>query len=419
MAAFNEDGYQSALIGDRKRRTGAGYVDHAMMYAKGGIAARVVDLPADTAMSRGIEIDGDADNLVGNELKRLDLIGNMSDGLRWSRLDGGAALLVLTEDGSLSEPLPDVINKITEIRVIELNQLTVAPGGYYNDPWQSNYGQPELYQITPSGGSGPSNVNFFYCHESRLLPVYGDPLPERLRSTQSVPWAGRPAVIEAFESIRRYQRGLSLSVEVLKRKQQAVHKMAGLMKMLQTPNGEQQVRKRVDLVDEVRSLMNGVAVDSEDDYQVYDLNVSGIKELIEEFKMAISGDTGVPVPLLFSRNSAGLSSTGESELEGFYDLCEGLQRTSAQPAIDSLVRLICRQRGVSWPPEWSIRWPSLWTPTDAQQAETRAKNAQADKAEADARAVDFDMGVVSETELREDAIRQGRYGLEAVSDGTA
>lgn len=415
MAEFYEDGYQSALLGDKRRSGRSGLNDHAHMYAKGGIAARVIDIPADVSMSRGVEIDGDAEALIDAELKRLDLVGNMSDALRWSRLDGGAALLLMTEDGQLFEPLPDVINRITEIRVIEMNQITVAPGGYYNDPLQDNYGEPEIYQITPTNYAGGTRYSF-NVHESRLFPVYGDPLPQRIRTTMSVPWAGRSAAIKPFESIGRYERSLHLALEIMRRKQQAVHKMKGLMQMLQTPDGERQVRKRVDLVDETRSVLNGVAVDSEDDYAVYDQNVSGIKDLISEFQIAVSSDSGIPVTTLFGRSAAGLNSTGQHDLENLYDLCEGLQRTSAQPAIERLVKAICRQRGTTWPNEWSIRWPSLWTPTDAEQADTRLKNAQADKAEADAATAYKDSGALDERNIRDHLEREGRYGLE-VSDG--
>jgi len=409
MPHYNEDGYTSALLGNVRRQPG--YLGHADVYARGGIAARVIDMPADVAMSRGVEIEGDDERVIAEELQRLDLVGNMSDALRWARLDGGAALMLLTDTGTLDEPLPESIGQVTEIRVIELPQLSVAPGGYYDDPGQPTYGQPEYYHVRPimTGNSGSSG--FFVVHESRLLPVYGDPLPARLRIGAAVPWAGRSAATAPFRSIERYEKSLALSLEILKRKQQAVHRMAGLAELIQ--NGQEAlVRKRVDLVDEVRSLMNGVAVDAEDDYQVYDQTVSGVKDLIAEFQMAVSADSGIPVTALFGRAAAGLNATGENDLEGLYDLCEGIQQTCAQPALNRLIDAIARQAGVSAPSQWRIKWPSLWTPTDAQQADTRLKNGQAAQAEATARLTDLDTGAVSGEEVREQMIRDGLYGLE-------
>ncbi|MAL98275.1 MAG: hypothetical protein CL583_07460 [Alteromonadaceae bacterium] len=408
MPILNEDGYRSALLGKRRRQVSP--TDHAEVYARGGIAARVIDLPADTAMSRGIEIIGDDQGAIAGELERLDLIGNMSDALRWSRLDGGSALMLLTDTGGLADPLPESVGQVAEIRVIESTQLSVAPGGYYDDPTLPTYGEPEYYHVRPLNAGNSGTSGYYVVHESRLLPVYGDPLPARMKIGASVPWLGRSAATAPYRSIERYERSLFLALEVLKRKQQAVHRMAGLAELIQ--NGQESlVRQRVDLVDEVRSLMNGVAVDAEDDYQVYDQTVSGIKDLIAEFQVAVSADSGIPVTQLFGRSAAGLNSTGENDLEGLYDLCEGLQRTSAQPAITRLIKALGRQRGITLPLAYEIRWPSLWTPTEAQKAEVRHKNAQADKAEAEARAVDLDTGAVTNAELRQHLQSEGRYGL--------
>tara|TARA_R100001039_G_C1852316_1_gene113095 strand:- start:2239 stop:3486 length:1248 start_codon:yes stop_codon:yes gene_type:complete len=415
MPTYKEDGYRSALVGGRRKQSQI--VDYANLYARGGIYARVIDIPADLSMSRGIEVEGDDNDVITDEFDRLDLVGNMSDALRWARLDGGSALMLLTDTGDLGEPMPDSIGQITEIRVIEIDQLSVAPGGYYDDPGQSYYGQPEMYQVRPIQMGNSSSTGFFTVHESRILPVYGDPLPARMRLGARVPWLGRSAAVEAYDAIDRYRKGLKLSVEILKRKQQAVHKMKGLAQLIERGQ-EDLVRKRVDLVDDVRSLMNGIAVDAEDDYAVYDQNVSGIKDLISEYQVGVSAETGIPVTQLFGRSATGLNSTGENDLEALYDLCEGIQKTSAQPAIERLIEAIGRQQGVALPSSYKIKWPSLWTPTDEQAAETRHKNAQAEKAEAEARQIDYDMGVVSEAELRADAANEGRYGL-GVANGSA
>lgn len=415
MSAYNQDGYRSALLGERQGRRRGVPSDNAEQYARGGIYSRVIDIPADLAMSRGINVTGDDDNVIGSELERLDFISNMSDALRWARLDGGSAILLMTDTGTLADPLPESFGQITELRVIEMTQLSVAPGGYYDDPGSPNYSEPEMYQVTPINRGGGALVWSFYVHESRLLPVYGDPIPARLRFSERVPWAGRSSATGPYRAIERYERSLMLTLEVLKRKQQAVHRMEGLSKMIQ--NGQEKlVRQRVDLVDEVRSLMNGVAVDAQDDYQVYDQTVSGIRDLIAEYQVAVSAESGIPVTSLFGRSAAGMNSTGDNDLEGLYDLCEGIQRTSANPASNRIIKAITGQRGINAPNDWQIEWPPLWTPTEDQQADTRQKNAQADKSEAEARASDVELGVVSESEMRSYLISQGKYGLEALAE---
>ncbi|MGJ8513130.1 hypothetical protein R84981_002777 [Carnimonas sp. R-84981] len=407
MPTYNQDGYRSAVLGER--RDNRFIYNHSAVYARGGIAARIIDKPADDAMGRGIILDGDEDNAVSNELERLKFCSRVADALRWSRLDGGSALLVLTDTGQLSEEMPENIGEITELKVIERYQLSVAPGGYYSDPNQGNFGQPETYQITLSG-TGTGIRPSFYVHESRLLPVYGLPLPGAQRSTLNTPWMGRSAANDAFRTVEQYERSLMLSLETLKRKQQAVHKMAGLAQLIESGQ-EAAVRQRVDLVDEVRSLMNGVAIDAEDDYNVYDLNVSGLKDVIGEFQVAVSAATGIPVTVLFGRSVAGLNSTGQHDLESYYDLCEGLQRNSVQPALERLINIIGRQRSVNLPDKLEIKWPSLWTPTDDEKAATELKEQQANQAEATAINTLIDTGALSERQAQDYLVSQGKYGL--------
>ena len=72
MPSYNEDGYRSALTGGRRQQSQP--LDYAAMYARGGIFARVIDIPADLSMSRGIDVEGDDDDVITDEFDRLDLV---------------------------------------------------------------------------------------------------------------------------------------------------------------------------------------------------------------------------------------------------------------------------------------------------------------------------------------------------------
>lgn len=401
------DGYIDATIGPRQYQQQAMPYTDAELYDQGGLPARIVDLPADTALSRGIEIEGDEKDDIRGELERLNANNVFADACRWSRLSGGSAIVLLTDTGTLSEPLPETFGRIEQLRVFDLADIAVAPGGYYSDATQANYGQPELYRVNVNTGTA---TGYFEVHESRVLPIPGAPMSRR--GYRTVPWQGRSAVNRSYKAVRRYTESLGWALRILERKQQPVHKMAGLADMIQ--NGlEDVVRKRIDLVDQTRGILNGVAVDSEDDYTIIDLTVAGIKDLVNEFQVAISAETGIPVTLLFGRSASGLNATGENDLEGFYDLCEGIQRTQLQPALERLIGMIQRQTSYTGlrPEMWSIAWPSLWTPTEAQQAEIELKRAQAEKAHAEAMEKYADMGAMSSDDIRRDLIASDQYGL--------
>src|SRR5690606_1237277 len=122
-----------------------------------------------------------------------------------------------------------------------------------------------------------------------------------------------------------------------------------------------------------------VAIDSEDEYVIHDANVSGVRDLVNEFQVGVSAECGMPVTILFGRSPAGQNATGEADFDGYYDLVEALQRSKGTPALERVVSLILAQESFSNPPEaWSISWPSLKSPTPKEEADVRETNAKAE-----------------------------------------
>lgn len=415
---YRLDGYENVMLGGRRKQRALDHDSAAMMYASGGLYARIVDMPADVALSRGIEIEGDTEQIVQDELRRLKVAPRLADCARWARLSGGSALLVLTDDNAgLDAPLPESFGSVIDLRVIEENNIAVAPGGYYSDPKNERYGQVELYEITIPGGALTSRVT---VHETRLIPFPGAPLPRQQRvGVSRIPWVGRSAVARAYNAIDHYLESLSLSREVLRRKQQAVHKMHGLADALDNDfqgQNEANIRKRVDMVDDIRSLTNGVTVDAEDDYTVIDLNLSGIPEVINDHRINISAEAGIAAAILFDRVQGGLANAGSSELESLYDLAEGLQRSTLTPGLEKLVRIILQQTGIrAGVDKWAIEWPSLWTPTDAEAAETDLKRSQAAYQSAQAAQAASDMGAVQPEQVTNWFADLGLFNAEHVA----
>ena len=68
------DGYESALLGRRAGVSPTLTRTAVELYVLGGLYGRVVDLPADKAVSRGVEIEGDKGSVVANELDRLKVL---------------------------------------------------------------------------------------------------------------------------------------------------------------------------------------------------------------------------------------------------------------------------------------------------------------------------------------------------------
>jgi len=404
-STFKQDGYIDAVLGSRMAQPLPNLSDTAM-YAEGGLPARIVDLPADSAVKGGVSITGDTDGVVAAELDRLKVLPLLADAARWSRLQGGGCLVLIGADGgTLRDPLdPNRLDNIEELRAFDVNDVSVDRS--YNDPALTNYGQPELYRLAVRGAGSQVLV-----HESRLIPVPGEPLPASMRR-DSIPWRGRAAVSRSFARIRDYTEAVGLAREILRRKQQGVFKMVGLADAIQADQ-ELAVQKRVAMVDQARGVLNTVAVDAEDEYSIQDTNVSGVNALLQEFQIALSAEAGIAVTLLFGRSPGGQNSTGDADFEGFYNLVEQLRSLRMQPALERVIALICAQRSLAGkaPDNWGVAWRPLKQLSDKERADTEKTRAEALKTEAEAVQTSVGTSALSEDESRAYLQQRGLFGL--------
>lgn len=403
--SFNQDGYSEALGLNDKFRKNQPVIDLAR-YEMGGLSAKVIDLPADLAISRGVEIVGDKNNALLYELERLEFLPHAANAVRWSRLFGGAAIVLITDDGLLNEPLNvDRMTKISELRVFGLDQISPTAKRYLN-PKKANLGQYESYHVSTALNAQ------IEVHESRMIFVSGDALPERLKD--GIHWKGR-SVANVFEKVSLYENGLRMSNEILKRKQQPVHRMKGLSTAIQ--NGlEQVIRQRVTFVEQGRNSLNAVVVDSDDEYSIINADLGGVVDILDELKVAISADVSIPVSVLFGQSAKGLNATGDNDFEGLYDLCESIQQNKIKPAAEKLLEIIIKQKHIKnlANNDWKISFPSLKTPTDQEAANVEKIKAETENAKAK-RFIDLvDIGAMSANEVREQY--RDELGLKGVID---
>lgn len=403
---IREDGYSDAIGLNRFKQLSRNHFLDDALYCLGGLAARVVDIPADAAISRSVEIENDSDSVIFNEIERLEALPKMADAIRWARLFGGSAILLLTDDKpDLREPLNiEKITRINELKVFDLTDISQTTRRYL-DPTLPNYGQFETYYLNLGVVSGSLDSRI-EVHESRLIFFGGDPLPRKWQN--GLYWVGRSAVTSAYGKIRHYLNALNWSDKILERKQQPVHKMKGLSIAIEN-NLEEQIRSRISLVEKARNLMNSVVVDTEDDYEILNSDLSGVVDVIDEFKISISADTNIPVAILFGQSAKGMNATGKSDFESFYDLVEGIQQNKLKPALERLIELIVKQTGIKAVENWHISFPPLNTPTSKEKAETEKLEEESKKLRIERLSILVEDGVISNDEMRK--LIAEEYGL--------
>jgi phage-related protein (TIGR01555 family) len=383
------------------------------LYATDGLAALIVDRPAEDALSRGFVVEGDKEKAVQNEIDRLDAITALTDAARWSRLHGGGVILPLVDDRlTLDQPIGiDNIRQINDLKVYPVSAIT-ASAVRYTDERLANYGEPIFYTIQPPSGLP------FPVHESRLLRVPGEPLAYAQSVGREIPWIGRSAIEGCREDLGRYREALRLIKEILRRKQQAVYKMKGMAETMAIRefdadgsmrfDGKALVMDRLNLTDAVRGTETTIGVDGEDDFTVLDASVSGLDAVLAGYRIALAASSGIPVPILFGEGLSGLGNSGSGEQSIYHGRVRQVQERSLRPALERLVSLIWAQSEVRArePEGWRITFNPLWSPSEKEVADAENVRATAWKTRAEALIALGDAQVMLPEEVRGYAAKQ-------------
>lgn len=410
------DGYAEAFTGlgtgrDRSSfvRSKATYILQRQeledMYLGDGYARKVVDVVAEECTRAGICIEGIEDesikNSVQSKIQELNLMQHINKAMRWSRLFGGALIIYgFNDGGALDAPLNDEgIKDVEFLRVYDRWQCTVQRR--YTDPLDKRYGNPELWLISPNDGNPPYTV-----HSSRCAIIDGDDVPDFTRQLNQG-W-GASVLQAGFEHITRLGTSHQWANAILERNQQAIHKIPNLADTLKSKEGEALIRKRVDVVDMVRGILNTIVVDAQEDYSISTQSLSGVPDILDRFVGAVSAVYSIPLVILQGQQSGGLNATSKGELDAWYGKIEAVQQDKIREPIDKAVTYIIRAI-TGGDIEYELKFNPLKVLSEKEEAEVEKLEAEAEKIEADTRNVYVQMAALDADEVRKEIAED--YGL--------
>ena len=146
--------------------TGAAVTDAELadLYAGNGLFSTIIDAPADDATKNGIDLgikDKDLQKRLDDHLQTIHYQSKLAKALKWARLFGGSAVVMLVDDGRLlQDPLNwRDVHGVEELLVYGLNEVfPLWINGYENNPADEDYrkggtGIREFYQINSVYGS--------------------------------------------------------------------------------------------------------------------------------------------------------------------------------------------------------------------------------------------------------------------------
>lgn len=394
------------------------------LYEGNGLFSKIIDTPAEEALKHGFDLNLKSDELnafVEDALDDLEWEEKAATAIKWARLYGGALIVMLIDDGrGLEEPVDwEHIRSIDELRVYERSIVQPDYASLYQQDYGgkgvgnrvSKFGQPEYYYVSSIYGS-------FKVHESRCLVFRNGVLPEQTSNATYLFW-GMPEYVRIRRALRETVTAHTDSVKLLERSVQAIYSMKGLASLLTTDDGENQVLKRLQLVDTSRGLLNSIAIDSEgEQYDFKTFQFSGVKDVIDATCNMLSALTNIPQTILFGRSPAGMNATGDSDFESYYNFVEKIQRLMLKRNLRTLLDVVFRagiaSGGVTEEPDYKLEFNPLWSLSDTEQATVDQTKAQTALVKAQTAQAYVDMQALDPTEVRRRLASDEEFDVEDI-----
>lgn len=394
------------------------------LYEGNGLFSKIIDTPAEEALKHGFDLNLKSDELnafVEDALDDLEWEERAATAIKWARLYGGALIVMLIDDGrGLEEPVDwEHIRSIDELRVYERSIVQPDYASLYQQDYGgkgvgnrvSKFGQPEYYYVSSIYGS-------FKVHESRCLVFRNGVLPEQTSNATYLFW-GMPEYVRIRRALRETVTAHTDSVKLLERSVQAIYSMKGLASLLTTDDGENQVLKRLQLVDTSRGLLNSIAIDSEgEQYDFKTFQFSGVKDVIDATCNMLSALTNIPQTILFGRSPAGMNATGDSDFESYYNFVEKIQRLMLKRNLRTLLDVVFRagiaSGNVAEEPDYKLEFKPLWSLSDTEQATVDQTKAQTALVKAQTAQAYVDMQALDPTEVRRRLASDEEFDVEDI-----
>lgn len=385
-------------------------------YESNGLFAKIIDRPAEEAVKHGFNIDVKnkvIEKYLSKKLDALDWETKSATALKWTRLYGGALIVMLVDDGKdIDEKLDwENVRSIDELRVydrtvVQPDQSSLYDYGYSE---RSRFGEPEYYDVYSMYGQ-------FRVHESRCLVFKNGTLPEKTTQTLYRYW-GIPEYLRIKRALRETVTSHGSGVKLLERCVQAIYKMKGLAATLAQEGGDEKVLQRIETIDIARGILNSILVDADgEDWDYKSIPLAGIKDILDSTCNMLSAVSDIPQTILFGRSPAGQNSTGDSDFENYYNMVERIQKQNLKSNGRTLLDLVFLEGVVkgklSETPDYELKFKSLRSLNETEQATVDNQNANTELIKAQTAQVYVDMQAMDHSEVREGLKEAEKFNVE-------
>ena len=307
----------------------------------------------------------DIERCLDRNKVRLSII----DAMKWARLFGGSAAIIMVDGQEEDMSLP-------------LDIRSIVPGSFRGlfvvDRWSGiypslelvenrrspDYGLPRYYEVRDESG-----VIKYRVHHSRVIRFIGEEMPYYEAITEQQ-W-GTSSIEALYDALVGHDNVFYNIANLTFKACISVFEIDGLDQIYASASANAQ--KRMYSMIEAMSIMEsnlGVRlVNKGDNVQQLQFSFGGLSEIMDMFMLEMAGATKIPATRLFGRAPAGMNSSGESDAKNYRLTLEQARAKSVMPALNKLLPIICMSALGKVPAGAQWKLPSLveMQPAEKQQ----------------------------------------------------
>lgn len=349
------------------------------LYRENWIVQNVVGIIPDDMTREWFRVTGGFDPAqlaaLDKAQRRTQLRARINEGLRWGRLYGGAAgLILLRGQRDLAKPLDlDSILPGSFAGLYIFDRWSgVSPGAeLVTDVGDPDFGLPMYYTINTADGSTVARV-----HHSRIIRFCGRELPylERLKAQY---W-GESEVEALYRDVVKHDNVAENMAALTFRANVDTMEVQNLDQLFSLTSTEQQRRfwATMQAQSVMRSNFGMQLVNRGDQIKNTQYTFTGLAEVYESMCLTLSGASRIPATKLFGRSPEGMNATGDSDLQNYYDYIDTLREAQLRPILERLLPILCLSAWGGMAEDAEIIFPPLWTPTAKEVAEIAKAKAE-------------------------------------------
>lgn len=339
------------------------------LYRDNWVVQNVVGLMVDDMLREWYKLKGDVSPEMQDALERTErqtrIRDRMNAGLRWGRLYGGAAGLILVRgQENLERPLD-----------LELVFPGSFQGLYILDRWmgitttdglvmEAGEPVPEYYSITDARGHTAARV-----HHSHVIRFTGRDLMELERQAEMY-W-GESEVEALYKEVVAHDNVSANMAALTFQANINTMEVKGLEQLFSIGSGQAQRRfwQTMQAQSVLRSNFGTQLVEQGTKLTNQQYTFTGLQDVYESMCLNLCGASHYPMTKLFGRSPAGMNATGESDLKNYYDYVDSQREAKLRPALQKLLPVLAMSAWGFVPEDLDFTFPPLWTPTAKEVAE--------------------------------------------------